>query len=170
VIEIKEQGPIAQHAPSQEIVTMSETGTTRRGFLDALLGATAVAALGSVLYPVLRYMKPQPQAGAGAPVMLAGEERARLEREKFVIIRMGPSRVIVFEDPARQVRALSARCTHEGCTVKYIPQESCISCACHDGKFDLDGRVISGPPPRPLDRFDIQRGADDSVTVVTRTA
>ncbi len=149
---------------------MCPSRTTRRRFLDLLLGTTASAALASILYPVLRYMKPLPQAGAGAPLLLAAEERARLEREKFVIVRMGPARVIVFEDPARTIRALSARCTHEGCTVKYMAREAFISCACHNGKFDLDGRVISGPPPRPLDAYDVEHGSDGAVTVLTRRA
>jgi len=149
---------------------MSDTQPTRRGFLDLLLSTTAVAALGSVLYPVLRYMKPLPQAGAGAPVALGTEDIQKLDREKFVIVRMGPARVIVFEDPSRRVRALSARCTHEGCTVKYLPQESYISCACHNGRFDIDGRVISGPPPRPLQQYDVLHGPDESITIATRTA
>lgn len=149
---------------------MSETKTNRRRFLDLVISTTALGWLGTVLYPVLRYMKPLPLAGAGAPVTLATEQVQKLERDKYVIVRMGSSRVIVFEDAASKVRALDARCTHEGCTVKYIPEESYISCACHNGRFDLDGRVLAGPPPRPLKQYDVERGPDATVTIATRTA
>jgi len=69
------------------------------------------------------------------------------------------------EDPQRRLRACEARCTHEGCTVQYVPGESVVWCACHNGRFDLDGRVLSGPPPRPLARWVAQRDPDGSVSV-----
>jgi Rieske Fe-S protein len=48
-----------------------------------------------------------------------------------------------------QLHAFSAKCTHEGCTVTFLPGQSVIWCPCHDGRFDLNGRVLSGPPPQP---------------------
>jgi len=51
--------------------------------------------------------------------------------------------------PRGRLRATSAKCTHEGCTVRYKADESIIWCACHNGRFDLDGRVLSGPPRAP---------------------
>jgi cytochrome b6-f complex iron-sulfur subunit len=140
---------------------MSESRPTRRHFLNLFLGSTLLAWLGTVLYPMLRYLKPLPGAGPGGPLALLAEELERLRKDKFVI---------VFEDPSQKVRALAARCTHEGCTVKYLPEESFISCACHNARFDLDGRVLAGPPPRPLKQFEAQRGDDEGVVVTTREA
>ena len=63
--------------------------------------------------------------------------------------------------PSGAVSFAIARCTHEGCTVQFVPGESVVWCACHNGFYDLSGNVVSGPPPRPLERFVVnQRGED----------
>lgn len=50
--------------------------------------------------------------------------------------------------------AISNICTHLGCRVRWISEEGKFFCPCHNGVFARDGSVISGPPPRPLDRFE----------------
>ncbi len=69
------------------------------------------------------------------------------------IVRFGNKPIIVIRKEKEQFIALSAACTHLDCTVQYKKDESIIWCACHNGKYDLTGRNISGPPPRPLDKF-----------------
>jgi len=145
-------------------------GKPRRSFLDLLLGFGALGFLASVIYPVLRYLKPLSAAAPGGPMKLTQEELARLAREHSLIMRFGSHRVIVFEDPQQRLRALDARCTHEGCTVQYVPGETVIWCACHNGRFDLDGRVLAGPPPRPLARFAVARETDGAVTIAPEKA
>ena len=147
----------------------SEPGNkrTRRGFIDVLLSLGFVGSLASVIYPVLRYLKPLGPSGAQGPLKLTKDDLARLDREHMLIVRAGPARILVFEDPQQKLRALDARCTHEGCTVQYVPGESLVWCACHNGKFDLEGRVLAGPPPRPLARYVCQRDPDGSVIVST---
>jgi Rieske Fe-S protein len=140
-------------------------GRNRRSVLDLLLGVGVVGFLGSVLYPVLRYLKPLGAQTQNGPIKLNGEELSKLEKEHSVIVRAGPTRIVVFEDAGQQLRALSAKCTHEGCTVQYVPGESVIWCACHNGRFDLDGRVVAGPPPRPLEKYSCARENDGAVTV-----
>ena len=137
----------------------------RRSLLDLLLGAGFLGFFASIIYPVLRYLKPlAPQESAGA-LRLTREELGRLEKEHSLILRQGPTRILLFEDSEQRLRAMEARCTHEGCTVQYVPGDSVVWCACHNGRFDLDGRVISGPPPRPLARWLAQREPDGGVTV-----
>jgi Rieske Fe-S protein len=51
-----------------------------------------------------------------------------------------------------QIVAISAGCTHLGCIVTWDEAEKLFKCPCHDGRFDVDGKVISGPPPAPLKR------------------
>jgi cytochrome b6-f complex iron-sulfur subunit len=139
--------------------------TSRRSVLDVLLGIGAIGWIASIVYPVLRYLRPiSPQTGAG-PVRLSAEQAGKLEREHSVIVREGSTRLLVFEDAGQEVRALEARCTHEGCTVQYVPGDSVIWCACHNGRFDLQGKVLSGPPPRPLARWTARREADGTVIV-----
>jgi len=138
---------------------------TRRRFLDVLLGVGGLGFFASIVYPVLRYLNPlAPQEGSGA-LRLTRDEIGRLEKEHSLILKHGPTRILVFEDPEQRLRALEARCTHEGCTVQYVPGDSVIWCACHNGRFDLDGRVLAGPPPRPLARWLAQREPDGSVSV-----
>ena len=142
---------------------------SRRSVLDVLLGIGVVGWLGSIVYPVLRYLRPISSQEGRGPRKLTREEAQKLERERALIVRHGPLRVLVFEDAQQRLRALEARCTHEGCTVQYVPGDSLIWCACHNGRFDLDGKVLSGPPPRPLARWTAQRDPDGTVSVAPST-
>ena len=47
-------------------------------------------------------------------------------------------------------------CTHLGCTVHWDESKNLFVCACHGGRFDREGNVNAGPPPRPLDRYDFK--------------
>jgi Rieske Fe-S protein len=143
---------------------------TRRGILDVLLGVGAFGFFASIVYPVLRYLKPLgPQESSGA-LRLTRDEIGRLDKEHSLILKHGPTRILLFEDSEQRLRALEARCTHEGCTVQYVPGDSVIWCACHNGRFDLDGRVLAGPPPRPLARWLAQREPDGGVSVAKAPA
>ena len=51
------------------------------------------------------------------------------------------------------VLALSDECTHQKCTVDYLPEHDVIACPCHGAQFSATGAVLAGPAPRPLDRF-----------------
>ena len=48
------------------------------------------------------------------------------------------------------------RCTHLGCPYRWDAEKKKFLCPCHSAVFDIDGRVLSGPPPRPLDRFPVK--------------
>jgi len=132
----------------------------RRSLLSWLLGAGLIGWAVSVLYPVLRYLRPLSDSGAGGTLKLSADELSTLARSHFVIARSGTRKVIVFE-AGGELRALDAKCTHEGCTVQFVPGDSLLWCACHNGKFDLDGRVLSGPPPRPLVKWIATREGND---------
>lgn len=53
------------------------------------------------------------------------------------------------------VRMLSAICTHSGCLVAWNQETKHFVCPCHGGTYDLQGAVVSGPPPRPLDELPV---------------
>jgi Rieske Fe-S protein len=55
-------------------------------------------------------------------------------------------------DKGGQIVAISAGCTHLGCIVTWDEAEKIFKCPCHDGRFDVEGKVIGGPPPAPLKR------------------
>ncbi len=147
-----------------ETTVLSSPPRSRRGFLDLLLSATILGWIGTIAYPVIRYLKPLPQTGATGPTRLTRDEAAKLEQNKFVIVPVSGQRVMVVQTQD-QLFAFSAKCTHEGCTVTFQPAQSIIWCPCHDGRFDLTGRVVSGPPPQALVRFAAQRQPDGGIVV-----
>ena len=56
------------------------------------------------------------------------------------------------ENPSDYV-AITTRCAHLGCPVRYVQAAGNFICPCHGGVYDFQGKVIGGPPVRPLDRF-----------------
>jgi menaquinol-cytochrome c reductase iron-sulfur subunit len=57
------------------------------------------------------------------------------------------------KDRYDHVIAISSRCVHVGCPVRWVPASESFICPCHGGVYDFVGRRVGGPPPRPLDRF-----------------
>jgi cytochrome b6-f complex iron-sulfur subunit len=53
------------------------------------------------------------------------------------------------------VRARSLLCTHQGCNVRWVEEQDCYVCPCHDGRFDAQGRPVYGPPREPLRDLDV---------------
>jgi cytochrome b6-f complex iron-sulfur subunit len=53
------------------------------------------------------------------------------------------------------VVAASAVCTHVRCILGFDRERRGLVCPCHDGRFDLNGNVLSGPPPRPLPIYEV---------------
>ena len=67
--------------------------------------------------------------------------------------------------------AFSATCTHLDCIVEYRPGVKKIWCNCHDGQYDLNGRNVGGPPPRPLTPYTVNlvsKGAGPGTLVVSK--
>lgn len=143
---------------------------TRRRLVTGLLLGSLGAWLATVLYPVLRYLSPLEQSGGANETVLGDKAKHAIADVGFAIIPLGIERVIVFLDPRHKLHALSAKCTHEGCTVQYKSDQGLVWCACHNGKFDVDGRVISGPPPRPLMAYKTSGTLDGKVVVSRETA
>ncbi len=140
-------------------------GLSRRKWIDVLLGSSAVAWLAAVVFPVLKYLTPPADEGGGGKATLTDAQRDELKAKGFLILRIGTDRVLAIKDGDVKVKALSAKCTHEGCTVQFQATEGLIWCACHNGKFNLDGRVLSGPPPRPLAAFAVAGDLTGAVTI-----
>jgi Rieske Fe-S protein len=74
--------------------------------------------------------------------------------------------VFLVWDGDRTIRAMSATCTHLGCQVRWEAKDKKFRCPCHGGVYAADGRVLEGPPPRPLDTIEARIDpADTSVLV-----
>lgn len=63
--------------------------------------------------------------------------------------------IIVIATTQGSFRAFSAICTHLGCIVKWDGATGTIICPCHAGVFGPDGKVVSGPPPKPLPEYEV---------------
>jgi menaquinol-cytochrome c reductase iron-sulfur subunit len=74
--------------------------------------------------------------------------------------------VYVLTTDGRTYIAMSNICTHLGCRVRWIAEQDEFFCPCHNGQFDLNGNVIGGPPPRPLDRYDVKVENDQLYVLV----
>jgi Rieske Fe-S protein len=71
---------------------------------------------------------------------------------------------ILVRTPDGQVAAFSQKCTHLSCAVYYSAENNRLECPCHEGYFSArTGRVLQGPPPRPLPRIRIEQRGDDLV-------
>ncbi len=78
-----------------------------------------------------------------------------------LIFKFGSKPGLLIQTPSGEYRAFGATCTHLDCTVQYREDERLIWCACHNGRYDLAGKNISGPPPRPLESFAVNvRGGE----------
>ena len=139
----------------------------RRDFLDWLLGSWLAGVVGSVIYPISRYLVP-PEIPEAAPQSVVAGKAAEIPVNTGKIVAFGTTPVIVLRTSGGELRAFSATCTHLSCTVQYRPDIERIWCACHNGHYDLTGRNVEGPPPRPLDRFDVALKGDE-VVIVRRT-
>lgn len=124
----------------------------KRDFLKYVLGGGLAAWAVSIMYPLFAYLKPPKQAEVEVSSVKAGKA-GDIEKDSGTIVRFGNKPVILVRTPNGDFQAFSATCSHLDCTVQYRKDLGVIWCACHNGKYDMNGRVISGPPPRPLDEF-----------------
>jgi Rieske Fe-S protein len=134
----------------------------RRAVLDWLLGLWGTGVVASVLYPVLHYLVPPEMPEAATQTANAGQA-STLAPESARIVPFGSAPAIIVRDASGEYRAFAATCTHLACTVQYRADLQHIWCACHNGHYDLRGRNVAGPPPRPLEEYDVNVREDQIV-------
>lgn len=137
---------------------------TRRSFVDYFLGGGVLAMLGSIFFPVLKYIMPPPIPQAVQNDVVAGKV-GELAPNAGKVFRFGNKPGILVRTPEGDYRAFSAVCTHLQCTVQYRDDFKHIWCACHNGHFDLTGRNIEGPPPRPLEEYRVEIRGEEVVVI-----
>ncbi len=132
----------------------------RRKFVNAFLAGSLLGTIASFLYPVFRYLIPPRQAEALAK-RVAAAKVGELAPNSAKLIRFGSTPILLIHTAEGELRAFSAVCTHLTCTVRYEGDTSTLLCPCHNGRFDLAGNVISGPPPRPLEAYEVEVSGPD---------
>ena len=138
--------------PANTPTTRHPSDFDRRTFLDAVLAVGFVSTAAAIAYPVSRYLVP-PVGGEPTTNSAVAGRAAALKANSGLIFRLGEKPGIVVRTPDGEVRAFSAICTHLDCTVQYKADTAQLWCACHNGLYDLSGNVVSGPPPRGLEKF-----------------
>ncbi|MGE5806351.1 MAG: ubiquinol-cytochrome c reductase iron-sulfur subunit [Ignavibacteria bacterium] len=128
------------------------SGQNRRDFLKYILSGGISALAASILYPIIAYLKPPAQREVEVSSVKAGKLKD-FENDTGKILKFGSKPIIVVHTAKGDLKAFSAVCTHLDCTVQYRKDMGVIWCACHNGKYDLTGRNISGPPPRALEEY-----------------
>jgi len=142
----------------------------RRTFLDMLLAIGFVSTAGAIAYPVSRFLVP-PASGEAATNTVVAARAAAVKPGSGLIFPFGSKPAIVVRTADGDLHALSAVCTHLECTVQFKADTSQLWCACHNGLYDLAGNVVSGPPPRNLERFVVNvRGEPGEEEIVVSRA
>jgi cytochrome b6-f complex iron-sulfur subunit len=130
---------------------------TRRSFLIAA-GAAGLCYVTALGYPVYRYLaSPAEMASSQAAVTeVTLKDAQKLPAGSVLMFKFGPAPAMLIHHADNTWVALTAVCTHLGCTVQYEPQQNRIHCACHGGVYDpRTGANVSGPPPKPLKQFKV---------------
>jgi len=142
---------------------MKGNSVNRRGFLDLVTRGGIIALLGSIIYPIVKFIMPPESGEANVSQVKIPFTRAEIEADpkKAKNFKFGRSLGIIIVGETGELTALAATCTHLDCTVQHRPDLGIIWCSCHNGRYDLNGRNISGPPPRPLEQFTINEVGDD---------
>ncbi len=117
------------------------TRPSRRGFFGTMTGI----ALALIAWPKAALSASKPWVAvplSKAPKLQAvgGSMVARIRGKELLLIRDGQN----------SAHCTESKCPHEQCDLDYAPDTQKIECPCHAGLFDLAGKVLEGPPPRPL--------------------
>jgi cytochrome b6-f complex iron-sulfur subunit len=112
-----------------------------------------------IAYPVVMFLRPRPTTSSGETQKVApypvSELRLDAEGKWPAPFNFGGKPCLLIVAPDGKIRAFNAICTHLACTVFFRPEKPDIFCPCHNGVYDLHGQVVSGPPPRPLEEYDV---------------
>lgn len=134
----------------------------RRNFIDIFFGGSLLATIAAFVYPVVRYVLPSKSAGVVQNSVTAAKA-GELAPNTAKVFKFGSAPAVLVNTSEGTLVALSAICTHLTCTVRYDGDTGTLFCPCHNGRFDLSGNVLSGPPPRPLETYAVEVSGPDII-------
>ncbi|MBI4818866.1 MAG: Rieske (2Fe-2S) protein [Deltaproteobacteria bacterium] len=135
---------------------------SRRELLDAVLVGGGVLLGGSALYPIVSFVS-APLTPETSAIEVEAGRASEVQAGQAISFRFGTKPALLVRDHGGRLHAFIALCTHLDCVVKFRPDISRIWCACHNGHYDLAGRNVQGPPPRPLTPLAIELRGDQVV-------
>ncbi|HEX2694359.1 MAG TPA: Rieske (2Fe-2S) protein [Acidobacteriota bacterium] len=134
----------------------------RRNILDIFFGGSLLATIAAFVYPVVRYVLPPKSTGVIQNSVTAAKA-GELPPNAAKVFKFGSAPAVLVNTAEGKLVALSAVCTHLTCTVRYDNDTGTLFCPCHNGRFDLSGNVLSGPPPRPLETYTVEVSGSDII-------
>lgn len=133
---------------------MNDIKTNRRKFLNFIIGGGLFGWIASIVYPIFSYLIPPQIPEANINSVKVGPA-SDFPSNSGKIVKFGRIPVLVIKTDNGEFRAFNGTCTHLDCIVQYRGDTKQIWCACHNGVYDLNGRNVSGPPPKPLDEYTV---------------
>ncbi|NLW36079.1 MAG: Rieske 2Fe-2S domain-containing protein [Syntrophorhabdus aromaticivorans] len=128
---------------------------SRRTFLNTLFGGWLLAFTGGSVYALLKFAFPTPGKEPDF-VILDADQYVDIPRNSVKPFAWGGKLGFFFKNSNGTTAALKGVCTHMECNITYRPEDRKFYCACHKGWFDEAGNNIAGPPPKPLEFFDVR--------------
>jgi menaquinol-cytochrome c reductase iron-sulfur subunit len=141
---------------------------SRRDFMKMTIGAIGgfiglaygIPAIAYVVQPALKDVQgqnwirlgPTSKVEIGVPTLF----KSTIQQQTGWITSEEELSVYVLTEDGRDFIAMSNVCTHLGCRVRWITDQAEFFCPCHNGVFDKRGLVVSGPPPKPLNRYEVK--------------
>ncbi len=126
---------------------------SRRNFLTRLgvIGAGSVASV-FFLKDIFLYLFPTSAEKTFHKFLVCKTDELAVGTAKEIHLGHTPVFIIRLQEG---FKAFSGICTHLGCIVSWEKEDEHFYCPCHKGYFDKNGKVIAGPPPRPLDEYQV---------------
>ena len=157
------------HDDEQQAVPLN---ASRRSFLGVLLGLASTFVGALLAIPVLRYIfypltasaEDSNWAEVGSAASISDIQtplRKTLDlKQRDGWLETASQPIVYIIKEGGKLKALSAICTHLGCTVPWDPGRNEFVCPCHGGTYSADGTHISGPPRRSLDSLETKVSGD----------
>jgi menaquinol-cytochrome c reductase iron-sulfur subunit len=150
---------------------------SRRDFMKIVIASIGVVISAAIGLPAIAYIVgPALKQGADTWIRLGSVSKVELnnptlfktilETQTGWISSQEELSAYILTENGQDFVVMSNVCTHLGCRVRWIPDKQGFYCPCHNGVFDKNGTVVSGPPPRPLDRF--ENKVEDGVLFIKR--
>lgn len=146
---------------------VDDLNADRRGFMTGVMNILLAAIGVATGIPAFLYLGVRPRDGKQSQWVDAGdisdlpigsprEITFRRNRTDGWMIRSEKDVAWVIKNDDESVTAFSPWCTHLGCAYRWDSMRSQFLCPCHGSSFSKTGEVITGPAPRPLDKYDVQ--------------
>ena len=134
---------------------------TRRIFLKESIVGWLALVIGPTAYGLIRRQLPHSSESLGKASILGRADEFQAKTSK--VVYFGQEKVIIARSHNGSFHAVSAVCTHLGCSVRFVEEydQGVFACNCHNSKFDLEGVNLAGPAVMPLRQYKIEVAEGD---------